>query len=148
MESSMEVGRTFYGSRSNGSRWTLMEVLWKELEVCDTHGSRWGIWKLMENSTEYIRGSCHWWNQWRLPLPPTVETLLYFHGSFYCGNPPALPWKLPLSHGNKSTSTNLHGNFHASKSTSTDLHGSKLTSIEVDWPPSRFRRLSWKLPWK
>ena len=58
----MEAGGNFYGSRSNGSRWTLMEVLWMELEVCDTRGSRWsmwGIWKLMEASTEYIRGSCN-----------------------------------------------------------------------------------------
>ena len=63
MEASMGVGGNFHGIRSNGSRWTLMEVLWKELEVCDTRGSRYrvckGIRKLMEASTEYVRGSCN-----------------------------------------------------------------------------------------
>ena len=59
----MEVGRNFHVSRSNGSRWTLMQLFWKELEVYDIRGSRWKyvaeIWKLMEISTEYIRGSCN-----------------------------------------------------------------------------------------
>jgi len=32
----MEPGGNFHGSRSNGSRWILMDVLWKQLEVCDT----------------------------------------------------------------------------------------------------------------
>ena len=34
LAASMEVVGNFDGSRSNGSRWTLMEVLWKKLEVC------------------------------------------------------------------------------------------------------------------
>ena len=37
----VEVGGNFYGSRSNGGRSTLMGVLWKGLEVCDTPGSKW-----------------------------------------------------------------------------------------------------------
>ena len=40
MEVSMEAGGNLHGSRSNGSRWILVEVLWKQLEVCDTRGSR------------------------------------------------------------------------------------------------------------
>ena len=40
-----------------------MEVLYEQLEVCDTRGSRWkyiGVQgsSLMETSTEYGRGSC------------------------------------------------------------------------------------------
>ena len=56
MDVSMEVGGNFRGSGSNGSRWTLMEVLWKQPEVCDIRGSRWkyvGVyqssWKLSRN---------------------------------------------------------------------------------------------------
>ena len=41
METPVEVDRNLHGSRSNGSRWTLVEALRKELEVCDTRGSRW-----------------------------------------------------------------------------------------------------------
>ena len=33
---STEVGGNCDGSSSNGIRWTLMECLWKQLEVCDT----------------------------------------------------------------------------------------------------------------
>ena len=49
------------------------------------------------------------------------------HGSFHG----IYPWKLQLMeamesstnvHGNKSTSTNFHGNFHGRKSTA-DFHG-------------------------
>ena len=56
METPVEVDRNLHGSRSNGSRWTLVEALRKELEVCDTRGSRWkyvGVygssWKLPRN---------------------------------------------------------------------------------------------------
>ena len=35
---SMEIGGNFLWRRSNGIRWTLMECVWKRLEVCDTRG--------------------------------------------------------------------------------------------------------------
>ena len=68
MEVSMEVGGNFHGVRSNESRWTLIEVLWKELEVCDTRGSRWkyvGVYKALRvagGSARYARsqGIIYW----------------------------------------------------------------------------------------
>lgn len=41
MEFSMEVGGNVDRSRSNGGRWTFMEILCKQLEVCDARGRRW-----------------------------------------------------------------------------------------------------------
>ena len=99
MEASMGVGGNFHGIRSNGSRWTLMEVLWKELEVCDTRGSRWkyvGVyrssWKLsrdmfVEAAIDRSKGGFHFHRQWKPCCTSmeasTVETLLHFHGSFH-----------------------------------------------------------------
>ena len=93
----MEIGGKLHRSRSDGYRWTRMDVLWKELEVCDTRGSRWkyvgmethgsfrgiNFWKLQlmeakEASTTTDRGTSHVF-PWKLPptsmevnlLPPT-----------------------------------------------------------------------------
>ena len=89
MEASMEVGGNSYGSRSNGNRWTLMEVLWKLLGVCGTRRSRWyyvGVygssWKLPRNIfaeaaiIDGTNGSFHVHRQ-------TVEPAMYFHGCFH-----------------------------------------------------------------
>ena len=63
MEVSIEVGGRFYASRWNASRWTLMGVLWKKLDVCHIRGSKWkylavyGKWKLIETSAECIHRS-------------------------------------------------------------------------------------------
>ena len=67
----MEIGGNVHGSRSNGSWYTFMEVLWKQLEVCDTRGNRW----------KYTGAFTAWSAQDRLPrlailgppmfLPPT-----------------------------------------------------------------------------
>ena len=116
MEVSMEVPTSFHGSRSNGSRWTLMKVLWKQMEVCNTRGNRW--WYVG------VYGS-----SWKLPHNVFVEAAIDGNnGSFRFHR----PWKIPSIsikasikfHGSKSTSTNFHENFHGSKSTSIDFHGS------------------------
>ena len=76
METPVEVDRNLHGSRSNGSRWTLVEALRKELEVCDTRGSRWkyvGVYKALRvagGSARYARsqgiidwnGRCSRWS--------------------------------------------------------------------------------------
>ena len=104
MDVSMEVGVNFHGNRSNGSRWTLMEVLWKQLEVCNTRGSRWkyvgdygSSSKLPRNvfvEADGSNGSFHFHRQRELPCI-SMETCTNFHGS-------------------ESTSTNFHGNSHGS----------------------------------
>ena len=90
-EISMEPGGNFHGSRSNGSRWILMDVLWKQLEVCDTRGSRWNYtgvywfsWKLLRN--KFVKAaidgtieSFHFHRQWKRPCIST-EASTNFHG--------------------------------------------------------------------
>ena len=41
MEVYIEVGGYFHGSGSNGSRWTIVEVAWKQLEGYDSYESIW-----------------------------------------------------------------------------------------------------------
>ena len=127
-----------------------MEVLWKELEICDTRGRLKlcrGIWNLMEASTEHVRGrSCndgsngsfHFHRQWKLPCTSmeastnfdgTKPTFTYFHGNFY---------------GSNYYSNDFHGSFYGSKLMSTEFSmgvGGRLrkfpsklveTSMEVD----------------
>ena len=112
MEVSMEVGGNFHGSGSKGSRWTLMEVLWKELEDRDSRGSWMYVeeyessWKLPRNifveaANDGSNGSLHFHRRWKLPCI-SMETYTNFHGS-------------------KSTSSDFHGSFYYT----TDFHGSK-----------------------
>ena len=104
-----------------------MEVLWKELEVCDIRGNGWNYvgeygssWKLprnifMEAAIDGSNRTFHFHRQWKLPCI-SMEASTNFRGG-------------------KSTSINFHVNFDGSKSTSTDFHdfhGSKFASMEVD----------------
>ena len=174
MEKSTELGGNFYESWLSGSRWTLMEVLWKQLEVCGTRGSRWKY-------TGVYRSS------WKLPRNIFVEVAIDGrNGSFHLHR----QWKLPCTsmeastnfHGRDSTSTNFQGNFHWSnilpptsmeasmelnwlpwknlRNLVTWLNGSRWTFMEVLWKHlevcdtrgSRWKytevyRSSWKLPW-
>ena len=82
----MEVGGNLHGIRSNGSRWTAMEVLWRQLEVCDTRGSRWKYIGVYDGSSS------------KLPLHMVVEaeameaSISTVSESFHL-----LPWNPPLT---------------------------------------------------
>ena len=128
------------------SRWTLMEFMWKQLEVCDTCRRRWKYVEVYGSSWKIPRN-----HSWKLQLMETMEASISTHS----GRFPFFLWKLPCIsmeastnfNGSKSTSTNLfHGNFYGSKSTSTDFHrrfhGSPFASEEV-----RFLSYKWKLPY-
>ena len=144
---SMEVGGNFHGgSRSSGSRWTLMEGLWEQLEVCDTRGGR--------RKNVRVSGS-----SWKLPRTTFVEaTIVRSNERFHFHR----QWKVPCIsmeastnfHRSKSTCTNFHGSFHGNKSTSTDLHGSfhgskfasmnKFTSLETSMKVDRKSKVMWR----
>ena len=79
MEVYIEVGGDLHESRSNGSRWTLMEILWKQLEVCYTRESRWKYLGVYVSS-------------WKLPRNIFVEASIDDSGKFH-----VFPWKLPLT---------------------------------------------------
>ena len=122
MDVSMEIGGNLHESRSNGSRWTLMEILWKQLEVCDTSASRWkyiGVygssWKLTPDVVVRVaidgrNGRFHFPRQWKL-LFTSVESTTTFHGS------------TSTSIYFQRTSVEVFGSFHGSEFTTIYFHG-------------------------
>ena len=127
-----------YETWLNGSRWTLMKVLWKQLEVCDTRGSRWRY-------TGVYRSS------WKLPRNIFVEAAIHgsngiFHFYWQRKHPCISILASTNFHASKSTSTKFHGSFHGNKSTSNNFHesfhGSKFTSMEV----ARKSEIMWRAP--
>ena len=78
VEVSFVVVRNSHGRISNGSPWIHTEILWKQLEVCDTRGSRYieigrDVWKLKQAFAECVRvtdgsnASFHFHRQWKIP---------------------------------------------------------------------------------
>ena len=75
----MKVSGKIRGSRSNGSRWTLMKVLWKQLKVGGVRGNRWKYvgangcsWKLprntfVEDGIDGTNGNFHFHQQRKRP---------------------------------------------------------------------------------
>ena len=89
------------------------------------------VWKIVEASPDYIRGNCNSCKQWKLPLPPTVETSMCFHDA----------------------STNfMEVNLLPSNSTEISMEVNLLlptsmeASMEVNLLP--WKLVPWKFPWK
>ena len=116
----MEVGGNLHGSRSKASRWTLMEVLGKQLEVCDTCRRRWKYVEVYGSSWKIPRN-----HSWKLQLMETMEASISTHS----GRFPFFLWKLPCismeastnTLEDKSTCTNFHVHFHGSKSSTESM---------------------------
>ena len=129
IEYSMKVGGNIHGSGLNGSWWTLKDVWWKQLEVCDTRGSRWKYVGIYGSS-------------WQLPPHMVVEAAVDgSNESFHL----LRQWKLI------STSMEASTKFHRSKPTSIYFHGrfngSKSTCMEVNVLPTCFHANWRKLLW-